>query len=162
MKRRKNLLDEMQEQKMLHIEHNGFWLAFFGLAIVIAIQYVAFPLEDLRSFLMVSGEMLILFLLSLYMVIASIKNGLWDRRLKANPKTNLLVSLAAGVVFAGINFAFSVRNFGVYPFIWASAIICGVSVFVLCFAGLSLCSALYRKRRRALEEQGEKESEEEN
>ena len=27
----KNNLDEMQEQKLLHIEHNGCWLAFWAL-----------------------------------------------------------------------------------------------------------------------------------
>ena len=34
----KNRLDEMQEQKLLKIEHNGCWLAFYGLAAVIMIQ----------------------------------------------------------------------------------------------------------------------------
>lgn len=29
MKKMKNKLDEMQEQKLLHIEHNGCWLQYF-------------------------------------------------------------------------------------------------------------------------------------
>lgn len=29
MKRLKNNLDEMQEQKLLKIEHNGMWFAFW-------------------------------------------------------------------------------------------------------------------------------------
>lgn len=32
-KLRRNRLDERQEQKMLQIEHNGCWIAFWGLAI---------------------------------------------------------------------------------------------------------------------------------
>ena len=37
MKRRNNL-DEMQEQKLLHIESRGYWLAFWGLAAALIIQ----------------------------------------------------------------------------------------------------------------------------
>ena len=40
MKKRKNKLDEMQEQKMLHIESRGCWIAFIGLMAVIAAQLV--------------------------------------------------------------------------------------------------------------------------
>ena len=35
---KKSNLDEMQEQKLLKIEHNGFWFAFFGLFAAIMIQ----------------------------------------------------------------------------------------------------------------------------
>ena len=38
LKKEKNRLDEMQEQKMLQIEHNGCWLAFWGLGIVLIVQ----------------------------------------------------------------------------------------------------------------------------
>ena len=37
-KGKKSRLDEMQEQKMLQIEHNGCWLAFIGLFAVILVQ----------------------------------------------------------------------------------------------------------------------------
>ena len=37
---KKNNLDEMQEQALLKIEHNGCWLAFWGLLAVMAIQMV--------------------------------------------------------------------------------------------------------------------------
>ena len=35
---KKNNLDEMQEQELLKIEHNGCWLAFWGLLAVMAVQ----------------------------------------------------------------------------------------------------------------------------
>ena len=38
MKRLKNNLDEMQEQKLLKIEHNGMWFALWGLIIAIIVQ----------------------------------------------------------------------------------------------------------------------------
>ena len=36
--KRKNNLDEMQEQELLKIEHNGCWLAFWGLLISMIVQ----------------------------------------------------------------------------------------------------------------------------
>ncbi len=38
MKKRKNNLDERQEQRLLQIESSGFWLAFWGLLAAIVIQ----------------------------------------------------------------------------------------------------------------------------
>ena len=35
---KKNNLDEMQEQELLKIEHNGCWLAFWGMLAVMAIM----------------------------------------------------------------------------------------------------------------------------
>ena len=37
MKKTESNLDEMQEQKMLKIEHNGYWLGFWGLLAAILI-----------------------------------------------------------------------------------------------------------------------------
>ena len=37
MKKTESNLDEMQEQKMLKIEHNGYWLGFCGLLVAILI-----------------------------------------------------------------------------------------------------------------------------
>ena len=34
----KSNLDEMQEQKLLRIEHNGFWIGFWGLVLAMAVQ----------------------------------------------------------------------------------------------------------------------------
>ena len=40
MKRWRNNLDEMQEQKLKQIEHTGFWLFFWGLFAAIMVQSV--------------------------------------------------------------------------------------------------------------------------
>ena len=42
MKKSESLLDEMQEQKLLTIEHNMAWLAFWGLLAAMVIQLFAF------------------------------------------------------------------------------------------------------------------------
>lgn len=38
MKKTESQLDEMQEQKLLKIEHTSFWLAFWGLVAAILVQ----------------------------------------------------------------------------------------------------------------------------
>ena len=40
MKKTKSNLDELQELKLLKIEHNGCWLAFWGLLAVILTQII--------------------------------------------------------------------------------------------------------------------------
>ena len=47
--KRKNNLDEMQEQKLLHIESKGYWLAFWGLGVSLIIQLIFYgPTNDWR------------------------------------------------------------------------------------------------------------------
>ena len=56
MKNTKNNLDERQEQILLKIEHNSFWMAFWLLIAAMLIQEIVFKV-DLRTF---GGECLIL------------------------------------------------------------------------------------------------------
>ena len=44
-KKMTNKLDEMQEQKMLRIESNGCWIAFWGLLAVLFIQVIVYGYE---------------------------------------------------------------------------------------------------------------------
>ena len=93
---KKSNLDEMQEQKLLRIEHNGFWLAYASLLIAILVQAILGC-----GFYDILGELVILLVICAYMVCGCLKHGIWDRRLKPSPKTNLLISLAASV-FSGV------------------------------------------------------------
>ena len=52
-----NKLDEMQEQKMLKIEHNGCWLAFWGLLAVLVIQVFIYGAGEWRH---MAGEWIVL------------------------------------------------------------------------------------------------------
>ena len=62
---KKNNLDEMQEQELLKIEHNGCWLAFWGLLAVMVIQMVmGVPGAQML------GEWIMFMVLALYIVIA--------------------------------------------------------------------------------------------
>ena len=144
---KKNNLDEMQEQELLKIEHNGCWLAFWGLLAVMAIQMVmGVPGTQML------GEWIVFMVLALYLVIACLRKGIWDRRLKANRKTNLIISLLAGAA-AGI--LITVSN----PYLSEPldyVLVAGISggfTFVLCFIALSLSMKLYKKRREKLEQE---------
>ena len=144
---KKNNLDEMQEQELLKIEHNGCCLAFWGLLVVMAVQMVMrVPGRQML------GEWIVFMALSLYIAIACLRKGIWDRRLKANRKTNLIISLLAGAA-AGI--LITVSN----PYLSEPldyVLVAGISggfTVVLCFSALSLSMKLYKKRREKLEQE---------
>ncbi len=149
---KKNNLDEMQEQALLKIEHNGYWLGFFGLLVALLVQ-VALG-GDIKT---IAGEFIVFMVLCGYLLIACLRKGIWDRKLKANVQTNLLCSLFSGVVM----FLFAtVRVYLNHPnAIWgsiAAGVFMGILVFCLNWAALSICSAIYKKRKEKLEN-GEKE-----
>ncbi len=143
MKKMKNNLDERQELVLLKIEHNGCWLAFWSLFLVI-IAESAFLDFDLKA---AAGEWIVFMLLAVYLVGASLKNGLWDRRLKPNLKTNLLVSLLAGcvsglIMFLGVFSRFPDKIAGSA----ASGVFIAFIVFVLVFLALTILSKVYTKK----------------
>ncbi|WP_088188341.1 DUF6773 family protein [Desulfosporosinus sp. FKA] len=143
---RKNNLDEMQEKKLLSIEHNGMWLAFWGLVAAIMIQTCLGA-----DFKQLAGEWVILMVLSIYTLIACIKNGIWDRRLKPNLKTNTLMSLLTGLaVFVIFAIEFHLDN--QHGLVLPAAAFIGIFTFLLCLAVLQFTSYLYKKRKETLEQ----------
>lgn len=154
-KGKKSRLDEMQEQKMLQIEHNGCWLAFFGLFAVILVQLVYYGMEEAERF---AGEWIVFMCMALYLVAACIKNGIWDRRLRPSFQTNLYASAAGGLVGGFVRFLAAYRQCGDF---WAALRI-GVIIFfcvlVVCTAVMSLGAFLYRKRVERLDAEAEMEA----
>ena len=144
---KKSNLDEMQEQALLKIEHNGCWLAFWGLLAAIALQMLMrVPGRQML------GEWIVFMALSLYIVIACLRKGIWDRHLKANRKTNLIVSLLAAVA-TGI-FVILSNPYLSEPLDYVLvAGLTGGFTFLLCFAALSVCTKLYRNRRNKLDKE---------
>ena len=144
---KKNNLDELQEQELLKIEHNGCCLAFWGLLVVMAVQMVMrVPGRQML------GEWIVFMALSLYIAIACLRKGIWDRRLKASRKTNLIVSLLAAVA-TGILVTLS-NPYLSEPLDYV--LVAGISggfTFLLCFAALSISMKLYKKRRKKLDQE---------
>lgn len=102
-----------------------------------------------------AGEWVVFMCLSIYILAACLKDGIWDRRLKATPKTNLIVSAIAAVLLALINFFISLRNYGDMKTAVLTAVLLLIGTFLPCFAALSFFSAIYKKRRNALESDDE-------
>lgn len=157
-KRMTNKLDEMQEQKMLKIEHNGCWVAFWGLLAVLIIQLIIYGYGG-DSWRYMAGEWIVFMCLALYMTIDCLRNGVWDRRLSPTPTVNACASAVAGVAVCAMNFAASYRNYHMLVGAVATGFFMGIMAFVLCFGALTCCTSLYRKRVKRLEQEGEEEDE---
>lgn len=152
---RRNNLDEMQEQKLLHIEKNAFWLLYFMLAAGILVK-IALGCEK-KSLL---GDFFCLAVASVYILYMCVKNGIWDRHLKANTGTNFAASLLAGMVVAVFN-TILVFNRMSRQVPWAGLVatflISGLLTFMLTFFVMSILTFLYRKRAEKLEDEQEDE-----
>lgn len=154
MKKMKSNLDERQEEQLLHIERNGCWFAFWALLISLFVQQGIWGISDIR---IVAGEWSIFMLLAIYLVAACIKNGIWDRHLMANGKTNLIVSAVAAVLFSAIFAIVNYLNYKATAGAIATFVVMCIFIFVLCFAALTISAAIYKKRTKALEKESNEE-----
>ena len=144
---KKSNLDEMQEQELLKIEHYGCWMAYWGLLAAMVIQMVMrVPGAQML------GEWIIFVIMSLYICIACMRKGIWDRRLKANWKTNLVISLIAAVAVAVLVVLSNPYLSEPLDYVLTAGLTGGFT-FVLCFAALSIGMKLYKKRREKLDQE---------
>lgn len=155
MKKRrwKNNLDEMQEQKLLKIEHNGCWLAFWGLFVVLLVQLIMYGWKGIRH---MAGEWIIFMCLALYLVISCARSGIYDRYLKPSHKVSVISALIAGGLVWILQSVLIYRN---YPdnFLGAAAggLFTGVLTFVLTLIIMEITSALTKRRQEILEKEEE-------
>lgn len=157
MIRKKNNLDEMQEQKLLKIEHYGFWFVYWGLLVAILVQ-VTLSADVKNSFHIIAGEWVVFMLVSLYLIIACMVNGIWDRRLKPNFKTNIIISLLASVLCGVLFFASSYYKYGKLAGAAATGMFMFAQIFILSLGALTLCVFIYKKRVQKLEGESETSS----
>ncbi len=145
----KNILDEMQDSKLLKIEEFGFWLVFWILVAAILLQaLMGTTLKEL------AGEIAALLAASVYIAFSSLKNGLWTRKYAPALKANVITSAIASSIFGVIS---AIRAFAVLkkPIEFRATIqivIMCVGVFILCFALLEVFRLIYEKRRRKLDD----------
>ena len=153
-KKSENMLDEMQDRKLLKIEEFGFWLVFWVLFAVILLQaLMGATLKEL------AGEIAVLLAASVYIVSSNLKNGLWGRSYTPTLKAVVIASVLASVIFGIINAvrAFVILKNPVEPgAIFQIAALC-VGVFILCFALMEVFRLIYKKRRGKLDDIEEEE-----
>lgn len=150
---KKNNLDEMQEQKLLKIEHTGCWIAYWGLVISIIVQGIIG--SELTGNIV--GELCVLFVLSIYLAVASIRNGIWDRKFKPTLKTNLSLSLLAGSAAGLVRFIISYQTYHKLVGSIATFVFVMLFTFILCLVMLSLSTLFYKKRKKTLENESDRD-----
>ena len=148
MKYWRNYLDERQEQKLKEIESHGCWLAIWSLFIAIFVKLIIYGWNFTYS----AAEGLIIIVVSLYISISCIRNGIWDRHLKTNIKTNLVGAFLAGIVLTIVNY---MMFYGKYPEnaekAISIAILIGVIGFVVVFLFITFIASLSKKKLTQLE-----------
>lgn len=102
---KKNQLDEMQEQTLRKIESHGFWLMWWGLFAVIIFQLMM--QADISQ---MAGEWIVFMAACLYTLEECLRNGIWDRHIKASLSTSIVGSLVGGVLFAAVVFTFTLMQ----------------------------------------------------
>ncbi len=149
-----NHLDEMQDQKLLKLEEYGFWIMFWGLAVSIVVQLIIG--STIKEVL---GEIIILFLGSVYISATTLKNGLWARTSTPSKKGNAVVSIIPAVLIGAINVFKMIQNnkMETKSLLLTAAII--AAVYAGCFILLEVFRITYSKRRAALDDIDDKESE---
>lgn len=143
---KKNLLDEMQEQTLWKLESRGFWLLWWGLLATMVIQSIMGV-----SAKEMAAEWILFMAVCLYMLVECIRNGIWDRHIRANSGANAVGSLVAGAAV----FLFGVAQRGYWP----GALFSGVFTAVLCFVVLQIVVAIYQRRHEQLEHPKEDDDE---
>lgn len=156
IKKNKNNLDEMQEKKLLQIEHNAFWIAFWGLFAAIYIQIAI----GNGGFERLGGEIVMMLILSVYLVVSCVKNGIWDRKLKPNFKTNIVISVITGLVVGVFWFFLTYHKYHKIEGSLATGVFMFVVICVLTIVVLSVVTAVYQQRKKKLEDESDDENEE--
>lgn len=147
MRHKKSNLDEMQEQTLLQIEKKCFWLLYFLILCEITGKRVM-GMEEWAA----APETICFLAVSVFLVGSCLKNGIWDRRLKADWKMNLCVSLVGAAVSAVILLAILCRQFAFVRAVRYAAVAAALS-FAVIFGILSVCSGIYLRRKRQIEAQ---------
>ena len=135
--RQKTVLDEREMQEMYRIEHRGLWAMYTLLCAAVVVQ-----LFFGAGFAQIAGEVCVISLVSVAMIVAYARRGIWDTQARPSTKGNAaysaLCALGVSVVVLGIRGDI------------VAAVVAGVCTFVLCF-GLLCALMAYIQRRQKLE-----------
>lgn len=137
-------LDEMQEIKLLKIEHYGFWAMFGGLLAAAAIQNALGA--DIQQY---AGELIVLGIVSVGTLAASLWVGIWDRHSGPTAGSSALAALAAAIIAGAMNSSYLPGALMVAGFTW-----------VLTFFVLQLCATIYRNRNRSMDKKMDEDTKE--
>ena len=132
------VLDEREMLDMYRIEHVGLWAMYVLLCAAVVVQMLlgAPPVQ-------MAGEMTVLLLVSVGMIIAYARKGIWDAHSRPGKRGNAAYSAACAAGVALIVAA--IRS----SFLWG--LLSGAAMFALCFVLLSLMGAYIARRQSRAE-----------
>ena len=151
---KKNILDEMQDQKMLKLEEYGFWILFWALIAAILVQLLMGG--TLRQ---IAGEAIVLLIGSVFYVFSSLRNGLWTRNVMPSRKGNLSAAIIAALLVGVLNVVKLLKKPEVVTNDILAAVAFTAAAFAGCFIVLELFRFVYRNRREKLDDVDEKTEE---
>ena len=132
----RNVFDEREMQEMYRIEHRGLWAMYTLLCASVVVQLL-FGADMVQM----AGEMAVIFIVSVGMIIAYARRGIWDANGRPSTRGNALYA-AISAVGVGVVVLGRGRN----PL---AALAAGAAMFVLCFALLTLLMRYVQRRQEA-------------
>ena len=155
----KKRLDERQENELLKIEHNGFWILFWGITAVIIVRSLTGS-DTVACNVMEA----VFFVTAAFMLFEQCRKGIWDRHLRPTRGTNLLISLVASVVATALvavriaeNMTAAGKTPTEYPICFILLAVSFVFIFALCLITLTVLAKLTEKRLKSLEKEPDQE-----
>ena len=132
----RSVLDERELQEMHRIEHRGLW-AMYALLCATVVAQLLFGAD----FAQMGGELFVIGVVSVGLIIAYARRGIWDAHARPSTKGNAVYSvisaIGVGVIVLGRR-----RNA-------ANALAAGVAMFALCFLLLTLLMRYVQRRQEA-------------
>ena len=122
----KNVLDERETQEMYRIEHRGLW----GM----------YALLCAAGFAQIAGEAFVIAVVSVGMIAAYARHGIWDADARPSTRGNAVYALFCALGVTAI-------TFGLHESV-GKALLFGAAAFILCFALLSLLMVYVKKRQK--------------
>lgn len=133
--KQKTVLDEREMQEMYRIEHRGLWAMYTLLCAAVVIQLL-FGAE----FVQIAGEMAVIAAVSLALIVAYARRGIWDAHARPSTAGNAayaaMCALGVGVVTLGL------RGDALRAALMAAA------TFALCLALLTALMIYVQHRQR--------------
>ena len=132
----RSVLDERELQEMHRIEHRGLW-AMYALLCATVVAQLLFGAD----FAQMGGELFVIGVVSVGLIIAYARRGIWDAHARPSTKGNAVYSvisaIGVGVIVLGRR-----RNAAI-------ALAAGVAMFALCLVLLTLLMRYVQRRQEA-------------
>ncbi|MFR5785796.1 MAG: DUF6773 family protein [Christensenellales bacterium] len=134
----KNVLDERETQEMYRIEHRGMWGMYALLCAAVVVQMLFGA-----GFAQVAGEAFVIAVVSVGMIIAYARRGVWDADARPSTGGNAAYALLCALGVTAVTFGLHENA--------AKALLFGAAAFILCFCSAVAADGLRQEAPKAAE-----------